>query len=129
MCCYYYSCCCSCMDCNTGISFLHMRLCMHTCNSICKYVCVLVCVWLCVCLCASFIYITETVDIMDFLFMLSAYAGCPELNRFSPSFLFPSTHIRGHIVGVVNLLVLILMFAPWTFFLRNRKTYSNYFTI
>ena len=37
--------------------------------------------------------------------MLSAYAGCPELNRFSPSFLFPSITIRGHIVGVVNVLV------------------------
>ena len=65
-----------------------------------------VCVFVCVlqyfmCL----LYLHHVVDIIDFLFMLSAYAGCPELNRFSPSILFPSNNIRGHLVGVVILLV------------------------
>ena len=85
------------------------------------------CVSMCVCVfifsCACFIYITETVYIMDFLFMLSAYAGCPELNRFSPSFLFPSITVRGHIVGVVNVLV-YRCFALWNFL---KKTYLNFF--
>ena len=72
--------------------------------------------------CAYFIYIIETVDIMDFLFMLSAYAGCPEFKQFSPSILFLRTCIRGHIVSMVTLLV-YRCFALWTLL---TKTCSNY---
>ena len=69
------------------------------------------CVCVCVCVLRYFmclLYLHHIVDIMDFLFMLSAYAGCPELKRFSPSILFPSINIEGHIVGVVNCTCTIL---------------------
>ena len=72
--------------------------------------------------CAYFIYIIETVDIMDFLFMLSAYAGCPEFKQFSPSILFLRTYVRGHIVSMVTLLV-YRCFALWTLL---TKTCSGY---
>ena len=76
----------------------------------------------CVCVCVlryfmCLLYLHHIVDIMDFLFMLSAYAGCPELNRFSPYILFPSINIEGHIVGVVNCTCTILHWCfelSWT---------------
>ena len=102
------------MDCSsTGINFLYTSMCVYVCSRMIRLfcVCVMVCMYVCVCryfMCL--LYLHHIVDIMDFLFMLSAYAGCPELNRFSPSILFPSINIEGHIVGVVNCTCTLLMF-------------------
>ena len=102
------------------ISYMYVNVCEYICSRMIREYWVCFGVYECVlrylmCL----LYLHHVVDIMDFLFMLSAYAGCPELNRFSPSILFPSTNIEGHIVGVVNCTCILLMF--WTimnFFLK-----------
>ena len=120
-CCYW----CNCMDCSSTqgwISYMYVDVCAYICSRMIRMLSVFqcVCVWVLrylMCL----LYLHHVVDIMDFLFMLSAYAGCPELKRFSLSILFPSINIEGHIVGMVNCTCTILhqyFELSWTSFWR-----------
>ena len=123
------------MDCSSTqgwISYMYVDVCEYICSRMIREYWVCFGVYVCVlqyfmCL----LYLHHVVDIMDFLFMLSAYAGCPELNRFSPSILFPSINIEGHIVGVVKCTCTLLMF--WTimnFYLKMfHALISNFYCV